>query len=322
MLKLEDKWVWDFWLAQRLDEYHIFYLQAPRSLGDERRRHRTATIGHAVSTDMINWTVLPDALRPGPPGSWDDLATWTGSIIEKDGRWHLFYTGISTAEDGLVQRIGVAVSEDLMVWHKHDANPTITADSRWYELMGEADWHNQAWRDPWVYHDEKTGLYHALITARSRHGATWTRGVVARATSPDLLNWTVEPPVAEPRVSGDIEVPQYVEIGSSSYIIFCSHRWDETVSDGIAGPTIAYLVADGPDAPFIWERDNVLSPGSLGWYAGKVARRGDGSPYMLAWRMFEENGEFGGYVSDPVPLRQVGRTLSLESDTRTFNAVP
>jgi beta-fructofuranosidase len=321
MFKLEDKWVWDFWLAQRLGEYHIFYLQAPRSLGDERLRHRSATIGHAISTDLENWTVLPDALQPGPPGSWDDLATWTGSIIEKDGRWYLFYTGISTAEDGLVQRIGVALSDDLTAWHKSDANPTITADPRWYELLDEADWHNQAWRDPWVYQDRRTGLYHALITARRRHGAPWSRGVVGRATSTDLLDWTVQPPVAEPEVSGDIEVPQYVEIGSSSYIVFCSHRWDEETKDGIAGPTIAYLVADDPDGPFTWHRENVLSPGSLGWYAGKVTQRGDGSLHMLAWRMFEEDGEFGGYISDPIPMRQVGNKLSLPAGSKTPHAL-
>ena len=183
MIKLEDKWVWDFWLAKRLGEYHIFYLQAPRSLGDERLRHRSATIGHAVSTDLTNWTVLPDALQPGPPGAGTTWRHGRGpSSRSMDGG--TFSTPASPRpRNCLVQRIGVAVSDDLKVWHKHDANPTITADSRWYELLGEADWHNQAWRDPWVYQDERTGNYHALITARCRHGATGTRGVVARATS-------------------------------------------------------------------------------------------------------------------------------------------
>ena len=78
-LRLPDKWVWDFWLARSDGEHHIFYLQAPRSLESPPRRHHHASIGHAVSRDLATWRVLPDALHPGPAGSWDDLATWTGS---------------------------------------------------------------------------------------------------------------------------------------------------------------------------------------------------------------------------------------------------
>src|ERR1700761_6905642 len=110
-LRLQDKWVWDFWFARDQDEHHVFYLQAPRDLGDPELRHRNATIGHAVSTDLEHWRVLPDALRPGQPGDWDDIATWTGSVIEHDGRWHMLYTGISSAENGLVQRVGLATSD-------------------------------------------------------------------------------------------------------------------------------------------------------------------------------------------------------------------
>lgn len=59
------------------------------------------------------------ALGPGPPGTWDDLATWTGSVIGHDGRWWMCYTGISTREDGRVQRVGVAgssVTPALTTW--------------------------------------------------------------------------------------------------------------------------------------------------------------------------------------------------------------
>ena len=79
-LRLPDKWVWDFWLARERDRHHVFFLQAPRSLGDAELRHRNASVGHAVSSDLRSWTVLPDAIRPGPAGAWDDVATWTGSV--------------------------------------------------------------------------------------------------------------------------------------------------------------------------------------------------------------------------------------------------
>jgi hypothetical protein len=37
-LQLPDKWVWDFWLIRDAMDYHAFYLQAPRSLGDPELR--------------------------------------------------------------------------------------------------------------------------------------------------------------------------------------------------------------------------------------------------------------------------------------------
>ena len=106
-LRLPDKWIWDFWLAQDDHDYHIFYLQAPRSLREESLRHWNVSIGHAVSSDLQHWRILPDALYPATNReAWDDFTTWTGSIIRHDGCWYLFYTGGARAEDGLVQRIG------------------------------------------------------------------------------------------------------------------------------------------------------------------------------------------------------------------------
>ena len=44
MLTLGDSWVWDFWLAREGGHHHVFYLCAPRSLGDPERRHFNVTI--------------------------------------------------------------------------------------------------------------------------------------------------------------------------------------------------------------------------------------------------------------------------------------
>jgi beta-fructofuranosidase len=72
-LRFVDRWIWDFWFADDGTDRHVFYLQAPRSLGRPELRHRNATIGHAVSTDLRTWEVLPDVLGPGPAGRFDDL---------------------------------------------------------------------------------------------------------------------------------------------------------------------------------------------------------------------------------------------------------
>ena len=70
MLHLEDHWVWDFWVVDHGLDHHVFFLKAPRALGNPDLRHRNARIGHAVSTDLQRWELLPDALGPGERGSW------------------------------------------------------------------------------------------------------------------------------------------------------------------------------------------------------------------------------------------------------------
>ena len=182
-LSLPDKWIWDFWLAEERGRFHLFYLQAPRALGDPNRRHWHASIGHAVSTDLVDWEVCPDALGPGQPGAWDDLSTWTGSIQRRGDLWYLLYTGTSHAENGLVQRIGVAVSSDLGTWERVGDRAVIEPNPEWYETLDVSVWHDQAWRDPWVVYDPGEDVYHAYITARANHGPAESRGVIGHARS-------------------------------------------------------------------------------------------------------------------------------------------
>ena len=65
MLRLDDSWVWDFWTADDGELYHLFFLHAPRALGNPDDRHYNASIGHAVSTDLHTWRRLDDALTRG-----------------------------------------------------------------------------------------------------------------------------------------------------------------------------------------------------------------------------------------------------------------
>ena len=74
---------------------------------------------------------MPDALVRGDDGAWDDLAMWTGSVVQHpDGTWFMFYTGVTTTPHGPLQRIGVATSPDLVTWHKLARNPVLEADGR------------------------------------------------------------------------------------------------------------------------------------------------------------------------------------------------
>src|SRR6187402_322095 len=108
---LDSHWVWDFWLADDGELFHLYYLHAPKSLGDERLRHRNAVIGHASSRDLTTWTDHGPVLEPGGLNDFDETATWTGSVVQgADGMWRMFYTGakfLFPSSNENVESIGV-----------------------------------------------------------------------------------------------------------------------------------------------------------------------------------------------------------------------
>lgn len=304
-LRLPDRWIWDFWLARDGDSYHLFFLQAPRSLPDPDLRHWNVSIGHAVSTDLRHWRPLPDALAPAAAGAWDDYTTWTGSVLRHDGRWFMFYTGTSRREDGKVQRVGLATSEDLTTWHRYGDRPLIEADPRWYEVDGR-DWEEVAWRDPWVFPDPAGAGFHAVITARATHGDPTTRGVVGHATSEDLLTWTVRPPITESGWFGHLEVPQVERVGDRWWLLFCTGPGPRHPGHGTHA-----LSAEQPLGPYRWTTHQPLDTDARGSrYAGRLVETGQGWQ-LLAWLQHGPDG-FVGELADPVPVRPDGARLALD----------
>ena len=166
LYRLPDAWMWDFWPADDGEHYHLFFLYASRALNDPEARHLRASIGHAISTDLTNWRRTDDALVRSDPPAFDDVATWTGSIVKHpDGTWFLFYTGGSRTGSRLAQTIGYATSSDLISWTKNSGNPVLKADPRWYETLDSRPQGVEAFRDPWVFADPDGNGWHMLITA-------------------------------------------------------------------------------------------------------------------------------------------------------------
>ncbi|GAB3970987.1 glycosyl hydrolase family 32 [Plantactinospora veratri] len=298
MLRLPDHWVWDSWYARDDDGlWHAFFLRASRALLNPHRRHLRAAIGHAVSTDLRSWKLVADALAPADSPGWDDLATWTGSTVRgPDGRWYMFYTGVGRAENGLVQRVGLAVSEDLVSWHRYGTGPLVEADPTWYELLSPDLWYEQAWRDPWVFPDPTGAGWHMLVTARANHGAANERGVIGHATSDDLLDWTVRPPLSAPAGFGHLEVPQVAVVDGQPLLLFCTNvaATEERAEHRIwtaTGPTV-----NGP-----WDIASARPFPHPHLYAPRLV------PTAAGWSMIgfldHVDGEFVGELSDPLPVR-------------------
>jgi beta-fructofuranosidase len=288
-LRLDDHWVWDFWFARDGLDVHVFFLHAPRSLGDPELRHRNARIGHAVSRDLRNWEVLPPAMEPGPPGAFDDMATWTGSVFAKDGVWHMFYTGISTRDDGAVQRVGLATSRDLERWERQDL--AFEADERWYRKRGPGV-AEEAWRDPWVFRDEDSGCFRMLLTATAAGGPLETGGVIGQARSVNLRDWEAEAPLFGPGDFSMLEVPQLVRLGGRWRVLF------STIHEGRSGT--GAIVARDQLGPYRLPRRPFLVRDDL--YAGRLIEH-DGEWWLMAWHQRGPDGQFGGELADPLPVR-------------------
>ena len=300
-LRLPDSWVWDSWYAFDGEQHHAFYLRASRALGDPERRHVHPYVGHAVSTDLTSWTVLPDALAISEPTAFDDATTWTGSVVRDPAAgWRMFYTGSSNGDRGLVQRIGSATSTDLLTWVKDTGVAPLEADARWYEKLDSGAWHDEAWRDPFVSRGDD-GLWRMLLTARVPHGDPFERGVIGRCTSPDLRTWTTFPPWTEPGAGfGQLEVPQVEEVDGVPILLFsCGGTELSEAGRARHGRGGVFSVA-GPsvDGPFAVAAAVRFPHASL--YAPRLVCH-DGRWNLIGFRDLE-GGRFVGELTDPIPV--------------------
>lgn len=321
-IKLENDWIWDSWYVQDGDTWHGYFLKAPKSLINPDLRHFNVTQGHAVSKDLMSWDHLGTDFAPATGPAWDDYTTWTGSVIRgDDDLWHFFYTGTNRAEDGLYQRIGHATSTDLHNWER-------VGDGLCLDLEGPAAeayesehakgfWHDRAARDPWVMRDPDGDGWLMFFTARaSGVEEANAGGAIGFATSPDLYDWTLQPPVFVGDY-GQLEVPQMFKADGRWYCLFCTaaeHFSESRAAATPGGPVTGshYLIGESPRGP--WR----VAPGFLDGalpcrrYASRIVDTGEGL-VILGFADRPDGGDFAGYVMDPEPvLIDAGGLLSVQ----------
>jgi beta-fructofuranosidase len=305
-LRLAGQWVWDSWFVRDGDEFHAFYLQASRGLLDPERRHRNVSVGHAVTRDLINWKVLPDAITPSEPNpaspAFDSWTTWTGSVIKSGDTWHMFYTGTSRETAGAVQSIGHATSTDLLTWTKTSDKAILASNSELYAVLEDAIWPDEAFRDPWLFRlPNDPDNWHMLFTARGRGGEYGQSGVAGHAISSDLNQWKLLPPLNKVNQGfGEIEVLQFEVVDGVPILLFCcGPQWlhgDRKAQE--PGGVYSLLVdQDLTDVDFtrsVWfDRP--------GLYASRLIQDASGNWNLIGfWDRVD--GKFIGELSDPIPV--------------------
>lgn len=312
MLRLADHWIWDSWIADDGERYHLFFLKAPRALEDAGLRHTAATIGHATSLDLRAWEVHEDALLPDARG-WDDLALWTGSVVRcADGTWRMFYTALATKPGHGVrdQRIGIAASADLHAWRRIGRRPLVDPDPRWYRTLAEDAARSETWRDPFVFADPGGDGWHMLLTARAPHAPRGADGVLAHARSADMLSWQLGPPLTEPAGFGQLEVPGVRCIDGRWVLVFTCHPQEQTPEQVARfGPHCTwYVLGDGPLGP--WDvaaaRPFEAEPKL---FAAPLVRRRDGTWAFVGFRNEEPEGILSFEILDPIAVTLDGDVL-------------
>ncbi len=316
--RLNDKWIWDFWFTKEAENYHMFFLQADRSIGDPDLRHFKTSIGHAVSRDLIHWKNLGTCFEKSAEPAWDDHAIWSGSVFADGDRWYLFYTALSSTDGAKTQRIGVATSNDLQHWERYKENPVLELDQRWYdsELVDhpQDQFRMIAWRDPYVIKNPDGEGFRMYFTARHKDGPADGRGAIGIAHSKDLFEWHAAAPVTPSGSFNECEVPQYLKIKNHHYLIFSvfNEHYAEAFKQSLADAGQAefsrysgahYYIATTPNGPWRLGELPFFAGNPTGThYCGKIVNDPAGKPVFMGFRNVNQSGEFLGEVSNPVPV--------------------
>jgi beta-fructofuranosidase len=277
------------------DTYHLFHLFLPNH----------AYIAHAVSTDGLTWTRVQNALFVGHPGSWDDDMLWTMHVTpdpDRPGSWRMFYTGLARREAGRIQRIGLAVSDDLYTWRRAGEGFPISAAPEHYESSPEEGRGWVSFRDPYFCRvGEERWL---LASGRVNTGPVIRRGCVALAREVGARRFEFGPPLHFPRLYDDVEVPCLFELDGQWYLLG-SIREDVKVH---------YWYAERPEGPFGNYFDNVLLP--RGNYAARVCRE-DGR-YTL-WNFYYLDSKIKGTGNMLPPPKEIFTGSDGQLKLRSFS---
>ena len=245
---------WDMWFAKDADIYHMFFLEAPKYLGNQV--HGNSMVGHATSKDLLHWHYEGPVLAPVNQ-SWNNQSIATGSVCKHGDQWYMLFSGWSSDENK--SGLGLASSRDLSSWKKFEDGPVVKIKK---VFESEYQGKNYKWiahRDPYIYPDKMDGWYYAIACARIQNVPIETSGALAMIRSRDMLSWEPYKIISFPGFLEWMETPQLWRHGDKWYIYFGAVRNDDLLERNkeiipkafqYSRLSNCYFVSDRFDGPF------------------------------------------------------------------------
>lgn len=225
--------------------------------------------GHWTSADLVHWQDEPVAMAPDQV--FDDYGCFSGTSIEKDGRFYLMYTGVQTApEKGkYYQQQCMAESEDGIHFTKWQENPVIDRS-----LLPEGA-SIYEFRDPKV---EKTADgYRVILASQGSNG-----GQLLCYTSKDLREWTFAGVYAD-HLADMSECPDVFELDGKTVLIVCEIGADAKLYG--APQVTLYTTGHEENGAFCAEKPLKLVDQGLDFYAPQTMLTPDGRRVLIGWAL-------------------------------------
>ncbi len=160
---------------------HLFYIRGIAATNWPE--YPLFNFGHAISRDLKNWDIQQPVLQC-PETGWDVYQVWAPHIIEHEGTYYMFYTGVNR---NVSQAICLATSGDLITWQRFERNPVITSGP--WAIWDTATWSDC--RDPMVFRDGNI-FYCYYTAARKNTDSGQPEFCLGISSSSDLFHWKDE----------------------------------------------------------------------------------------------------------------------------------
>jgi beta-fructofuranosidase len=254
--------------------YHLFHLIIPNH----------DYIAHAVSRDCISWKRVNNALFVGHPGEWDDDMLWTMHVCEVGDKFEMYYTGLQRKDRGVISRIGLAESDDLMDWKKNRKQIfPIEPKGIFYETANTNPRTWLSFRDPFRY-EYKNDVF-LLVGARTIYGPVSRRGCVGLVKITNDI-FELMPPLLYPGVYDDVECPCVFQLNGYYYLL-------GSIREDIK---VRYWFAPDFFGEYHSFHADVLLP--QGNYAARIMQDGE---HMLVYNFFYTYGKIDSLRVLPPP---------------------
>ncbi|MGI2173970.1 phage tail protein [Shewanella ulleungensis] len=177
--------------------YYLFYIGLTEAGYEAGTKTLCLATSPSISTPV--WTRHGTVIGLGTIGTksaWRSLAIWHPSIVKRDDTWYLFFNASGDTGSGDKERIGYAISNDLINWTVKDENCPLVSD-----IAGS--WHDSITGDPSVY---RQGNFWFMQFFGAGLGVAQD-GIAYTTDAEFPLNWRVTQysPTLKPTPEGNID---------------------------------------------------------------------------------------------------------------------